>query len=176
MPDLVGQLFGWLGAVREGLTEQEIGALLRSAYPTKDAFDLSAEVAIILRQLRVYLTMKSHAQGLLWDFYHRSFWVAARRKFVGRPSARQLAEHFQTTPTRLSDHEWNARKVRELPRLQQAAAMWDEFVATTTTIDWVANSTVSPVISRIKLLCGIQFGNGRPDERGPSWIGDTTPG
>ncbi len=140
LDDLVGRLFSWLTTVREGLTESEMLALLRDAYPTTEPADLSAAVAIILRQVRVYLMMKSHPQGLLWDFYHRSFWVAARRKFAGRSAERQLAAYFHGTPTRLSDREWNARKVAELPRLQQAAGLWADFVPTTTTVDWVAAS------------------------------------
>lgn len=135
---LVPRLFGWLARAREGLTERELEGLIRDQFPNEDQRVVWQAVQVVLRQMRLYLLVKAHPGGLVWDFYHRSFWAASRKKYtIGQRIPSELAAYFSSQPTRLAGGGWNMRKIAELPRHQLDGALWDDFTKTTTEEEWV---------------------------------------
>jgi WD40 repeat protein len=130
-PGLVPALFRLLAASREGLSEPELhGALARSLPDLPDA-ERDGTLQVVLRQVRSYLMRKGLRRGTLVDFYHRSFWKAARARYLAGPAVRrrthqELGDYFAGQPNDLSgsgERVSNERKLAELPwQLLQAAS------------------------------------------------------
>jgi WD40 repeat protein len=108
-PGLVAVLFRLLAASREGLSEEELEGVLARALPGLPAATRSGMLQTVLRQVRPYLMRKGLRQGVLVDFYHRSFWKAACSRYLADPaqreeSHRELAAYFQEQPSYRSPH------------------------------------------------------------------------
>jgi WD40 repeat protein len=135
VPDLVSALFRLLAASREGLSEPELQGALAQCLPHLPAEERNGTLQVVLRQVRPYLMWKGLRHGTLVDFYHRSFWKAARARYLGDAGTRrqahaQLAEYFRGQPNRLArrrDGEQlpNERKLMELPWQQLQLARQD---------------------------------------------------
>jgi tetratricopeptide (TPR) repeat protein len=132
-PGLVRAVFRWLAVAREGMLERELTDLLHAALPDLDAEKGAGTLQVVLRQVRPYLMAKAHPQGALWDFYHRSFWKAVRRKYLASDATREqthaeMARFFEGQPTWLDGEQVNARKVAELPVQQKEGRRWTAFL------------------------------------------------
>jgi WD40 repeat protein len=142
VPELVPALFRLLAASREGLSEPELQGALAQCLPHLPCEERNGTLQVVLRQVRPYLMWKGLRHGTLVDFYHRSFWKAARARYLGDPGARrqahaQLADYFHRQPNHLAGRPPlphppppggrvgaipNERKLAELPwQLLQAA-------------------------------------------------------
>jgi WD40 repeat protein len=141
-PGLVPALFRVLASSREGLSEPELHDLLARALPQLPAAERDGTLQVVLRQLRPYLMWKGLRRETLVDFYHRSFWKAARARYLAEAQQRQeshaqIAGYFHDQPDnppgRQTERVPNERKLIELPwQLLQAAnqgtparAAWD---------------------------------------------------
>lgn len=127
-PALVPTMFCLLASAREGLTEEELRSALGSKLVDFSSQHLSGAMQVVLRQLRPYLTRKGTQGGALIDFYHRSFWKAARARYLSDSGQRRQAHydlagyfqeqpHFFSSPPNQSvlNRIANQRKVVELP-------------------------------------------------------------
>jgi WD40 repeat protein len=124
-PGLVAALFGLLAASRDGLSESELRGAIARRLPRIAETERDGTLQVVLRQVRPYLMWKGLRHGTLIDFYHRSFWKAARTRFLAgaaacRQAHRGLADYFQAEPDRLAGLPGgldlpNERKLTELP-------------------------------------------------------------
>jgi WD40 repeat protein len=120
-PGLAAALFRLLAASREGLAETELQGVLARCLPDLPDAERDGTLQVVLRQVRPYLMWKGLRRGTLVDFYHRSFWKAARARYLADPAARrrahgELGDYFARQPP-------DERKLTELPwQLLQAAS------------------------------------------------------
>lgn len=100
---LVPHIFGWLSHAQQGLSVDELAALLVQHSLMDDADEAAEAVAVVLRQLRPYLAQRDGRT----DFFYESFRIAARRRYTGgdvlfaKPSAiwhAALAAYFERQP------------------------------------------------------------------------------
>jgi WD40 repeat protein len=131
-PDLVPALFCLLAASRDGLSEQELQGALARRLPHRLDAERAGTLQVVLRQVRPYLMRKGLRRGTLVDFYHRSFWKAARARYLADPASRRqahrdLGDYFREQPDAVTFGPGagrlpNERKLAELPwQLLQAA-------------------------------------------------------
>ncbi|MBL8827246.1 MAG: DUF4062 domain-containing protein [Planctomycetaceae bacterium] len=135
---LVPTLFRLLASAHEGLSERELAELLALRFKDIDQEPRDGALQFVLRQVRPYLMWKAHPQGLLVDFYHRSFWKAVRRKYCDACTTDRIAAIYQALTEYFADAPYfldtleahrsaaideplkprraNTRKVAELPR------------------------------------------------------------
>ncbi|MCX6901610.1 MAG: DUF4062 domain-containing protein, partial [Verrucomicrobia bacterium] len=113
-PGLAATLFSYLASARDGLSHEELRALLARKLPALQAEQRNDTMEVILRQVRAYLMQKSS----LLDFYHRSFWKAASARYLTETAARLMAHHeladYFTACARGTDpqKEWETNSVR----------------------------------------------------------------
>jgi Domain of unknown function (DUF4062) len=117
-PGLVRELFSLLAAAREGLSEEELVSLLRTQLSAEPEGAFEGEFQIVLRQVRPYLHRKGSQRAALVDFYHRSFWKAARNRYLADDASRsqrhtEIAAYFEGQPNEI-DSAANERKAVEL--------------------------------------------------------------
>ena len=99
-PDLlVPHIFGWLTHAQQGLSAEELAALLVRSALLGDISEAREAVAVVLRQLRPYLAHRDNRT----DFFYESLRIAAQQRYTGEhPCARpvaawhsELADYFE---------------------------------------------------------------------------------
>ena len=113
---LVPILFRYLASAREGMSETELREMLAIHLDALDDHDRTGAMQIVLRQLRSWLMRK----GPLLDFYHRSFWAAARVKYLSADSDRkathnEMAAYFHMQDNFLESAEEQQARARRFP-------------------------------------------------------------
>ncbi|MGH2556167.1 MAG: AAA family ATPase, partial [Actinomycetota bacterium] len=153
---LVSRSLGYLGAAKNGLSEDEMidllslggreGAALkdfrRRAPKSPDVDRLPVIVwSRLYFDLEPYLTERAADGAVLMAFYHRQLSEAAGERYVdgteGLTRHRELASYFDGQPIRLAGEHPNLRKLSELPYQQTMGELWDDVFRTLTDFEFL---------------------------------------